>query len=51
MATELDNFSVVAISGVGVYVTDGQGAWRVASDSKLAERSDVLAAAYEQATE
>lgn len=48
---ELDNFTVVAISGVGVYVTDGQGAWRVASDSKLAERSDALADAYAEATE
>jgi hypothetical protein len=48
---ELDDFSVVAISGVGVYVTNGQGAWRVAPDSKLAERSDALADAYSQATE
>jgi hypothetical protein len=50
MATELDSFSVVAISGVGVYVTDGQGAWRVAHDSKLDERSDALADAYDEET-
>jgi hypothetical protein len=48
---ELDNFSVVAISGVGVYVTDGTNAWRVAADSKLAERSDALADAYGDVTE
>lgn len=42
---------VVAIGGRGIYVTDGEHAWKVASDEQLRARDDDLAEMYQQAVD